>query len=249
LSSGTRLSISVVLPLSLLPTMAISAGLGHLPSRGRGGLLEAAPRALEVLRRVHGPEWLGAGEGHRDDPEVGEDVDDAVASALEEPAHGGQTAGTVDGVQRLQLVVHDRHGHVGAAEGFEQVGYGPLVGKGDVDGEHEQGRPETLEGGGDAGQWRPLVVVDEHLRQTAQRQFHPLALAQRDRDGGKELLKEGEVAFEQGVPSEAQLALVAAHAPRPASCEQESDRHCFAFAAVRGHRGVVYPRPSVCSLC
>ena len=154
----------------------------------------------------------------------------------EQLPHVRQAAGAVDGVQRLEVVVGHGEGDVHAVERGEHAPDRFGLGRDEVGRHGEDGLVEPAEDRGEAGERRARHLVgddDDAVRQVVRRL---LRAPHRQADHGEDAAEKGEVALQQRLAAEAQLALVAAHAPRLAAGEQDADPHPFPVCRLRAHR-------------
>ena len=152
-----------------------------------------------------------------------------MPARLEELRHDRQAARSVGREQGLVVAVDGRQGEVVAGQSGQHAGAGGAVGEGDVDGQGEQRRPVAREHGGDAGHGRgtrPGVGHDLGLAEgDGVAEIEPLALPERDDDGVEQAVQERQVALQEGLAFEHEVALVDAGAAAAAAGQQHADRH------------------------
>ena len=148
----------------------------------------------------------------------------------------GRQPGPYDGVERLEVVLGHGEGDVHAVERGEHAPDRFGLGRDEVGRHGEDGFVEPAEDRGEPGERRARHLVgddDDPVRQVVRRL---LRASHRQAEHGEDAAEKREVALQQRLAVEAQLALVAAHAPRLAAGEQDADAHPFQVCRLRAHR-------------
>ena len=143
----------------------------------------------------------------------------------EQPLHVRQAARAIHRVQRFQVVLGDGERDVHVREGAEHAADRVARGRDEVGGHGEDRLVEAGEHRRQAGEWGAGRHVGDHDDVVRQVRGRLIGAADREADDGEDALQKGDVALQQRGPAEAQPPLVAAHAPRLSSGEDDADAH------------------------